>query len=69
MKRRPLTQPRAVWLAQTALALTLACGAAFLTAHGASPMLALAGGGAVLVASGILLVVWSDDHRDGRPAA
>lgn len=69
MKRHPLSQPRAAWLAQTALALGLACGAAFLTAHGASPMLALALGGAVLLASGILLVVWSDDDRGGRPAA
>jgi hypothetical protein len=51
------------------LALALACGAAFLTAHGASPMLALGVGGAVLVASGVLLVVWTDDDRGGKPAA
>ncbi|HEX4574927.1 MAG TPA: hypothetical protein VH158_07335 [Gemmatimonadales bacterium] len=69
MRRDPRPRPQALWLAQTALALALACGAAFLTAHGASPMLALGVGGAVLVASGVLLVVWTDDDRGGKPAA
>jgi hypothetical protein len=69
MKPAPRAPLRAAWFAQTALALTLAYGAAFLTAHGASPMLALVVGGAVLIASGVILVVWSNDDRGGRPAA
>ncbi len=53
-----------VWIVQVFLAGLLGLGAAFVSSHGGPAVIILGVSGTVLVASSVLVVVWSDS--DGR---